>query len=529
MTAKRLWPLCCLLGVALCALNTAAELQEISVGGELQIRMSHWTTSFNPRVTPTLAGPEIRIPASRVIRRPIGDAIGGQNVTSHWDWDSRGDDYKLVEQRTVVNFTAKFTDEVSTFIEFEQFHAWGTESRTNYILGTDFSPRRPAGVDLYQAYIEMNDVFQQPLRVRIGRQEMVLGSGWLVGNNSNHPEFLGLSFDGIRATYDTDLFTVDAFRMKLAERSFVERDGDIDFSGIYTTYKGLEDIDLDAYWLWVRDARNIEDSHGFWFNEAAERFLGLDDYGATNMHTVGLRAAGVIGSLDFSAEAAYQFGDAYHVGALFNPLFYGDDDATYSQWAADIELGYRFDTAWQPRLYLGAAYIGGEDNRDITFWEWVNPFHDPEASVSFSRLFSNRVYSPNIDEMSQLSNSWNARIGIDLAPTDRVQLNATLAYFQALETFGLPPIGRVGPFRIPLSGPFTFWTWDSDDSLGWEASLKATYQYSDDLEMEAGWHHFFADDGQTTGNYTDFHGLLFSGGTDDKDADYLYVQTKVAF
>lgn len=306
-------------------------------------------------------------------------------------------------------------------------------------------------------------------------------------------------------------------------------DGDIDFSGIYGTYKGFENIELDAYWLWVRDARNIEDNPGFFINERLENLLGVDDYGVTNMHTVGVRGAGLIGSLDFAAEAAYQFGNAGQVGRLFKPLVYGDDDANYDQWAADAEVGYTFDTTWQPRVYAGGAYLGGEDNRSITFWEWINPLHQPEASVSFSRLFSNRSYSPIIDEMGQLTNVWTARAGVNLAPSDKIHLNVGAAYFEALETFDQPPLIRSGIFTLPLAGPFTFWTWDTDDSLGWEASFKATYDYSDDLQFETGWHHFFADDGLTQGNYTDFHGLLFSGGTDNQDTDYVYVQSKLKF
>ncbi|MBI2433384.1 MAG: alginate export family protein [Candidatus Hydrogenedentes bacterium] len=279
------------MGIVALSLTAAAELQTVEVGGQLQIRGSYWSSSFNPRVTPTLVGPELRIPAAQLRGRPIGDAIGGQNATSHWDWDSSGDDYKLVEERTLLNVQADFTDEVCAFIEIESFQAWGTDFRSNYITGVDIWPTAPTGVFLYQSYIEAKQMFGTPLRLRIGRQELNLGSGWLVGNNSAHPEFAGLSFDGIRATYDTDLFTVDAFVTKLAERSNVEQDGDIHFSGLYGAYKGFEDLTLDAYWLWLRDARHIDDNPGFFFNNLLEDLYGVDEYGATNLHTIGLRAA----------------------------------------------------------------------------------------------------------------------------------------------------------------------------------------------------------------------------------------------
>ncbi|HPO84975.1 MAG TPA: alginate export family protein, partial [Candidatus Hydrogenedentes bacterium] len=231
---------------------------------------------------------------------------------------------------------------------------------------------------------------------------------------------------------------------------------------------------------------------------------------------------------DFEAEAAYQWGDAGQVGFLFKPFLYGDDGADYDSWALNLELGYTFDMAWQPRVFLGFAYLGGEDNRDINWFEWWWPFDRPEASVSFNRLFSNWEYSDILDS-TELSNVMIYRGGVSASPTEAVDLKLLVSYFEALDTFDSPVYFDLGRFRIPIAPALSFWTDSNDSSLGWEVELMANYRYSEDLSFEAGWAHLFTGDGLADGNFNSFNGLLFNGGSDSDDADYLYLETRLSF
>lgn len=529
-SAKAMAAVLLILSFLVISLPSEADLQNVAAGGELRIRGNYWRSSFNPRINPFLVGPEIRIPGTLLRGRSIGDALGGQNAVSYWDWDSDRADYALVEERTVLNVRADFTDSVAAFIELESFDVWGEDFRSvNYVTGLDTRAVSNDDVEVFQAYLEANDIYGVPLRLRAGRQTLSFGSGWLVGDSSALPEFRGLSFDGVRWTYATDMFSVDAFWTKLVERTGIEKDGDVDFSGVYGSYTGIENITLDAYWFWVRDARSIEDFDGDPLTEWFEQIWGVDDYPVTDLHTIGVRAAGQAGPVDFEAEAAYQFGDAGQVGRLFKPWLYGDNTANFGAWAAHAEAGYAFDTSWQPRVYLRAAYFGGEDHRDITFWEWLNPFQRPEASISFNRLFSNTVFNNFFDEMTQLSNAWTIGAGVQFKPVECVELRLQTAYFGVVAPFDLPKSVHIAGKAVPIAGPFSFWTDKADSDLGWDVSLSGIYHYSEDLDFEAGWSHLFTGDGLTRGNYTDFNGLLFSGGTDNDDADYLYLQALLKF
>lgn len=510
--------------------TASAELQNVTVSGEIRIRANYYTnTVASPGGTNLIwpALPGVNWLSKRSIGT-FGGAGNGNGILSIFSWDDDGNDSGYVEQRTRLGVTADFTNEVSAFIELDSYDVWGEDFRSDYITGTDFRSASVDDVEIYQAYIEANEMWGMPLRLRIGRQEISLGSEWLVGTNDTASFFPGLSFDGIRLTYATDMFSVDVLAAQLFEGGVAEEDEDIWMYGIYGSYLGLEDITIDAYWLWVRDARSLNDTNFVWGLEWLEDIFDVDDYDVTNLHTIGLRGAGTIGAFDFEAEIAYQTGNADQVGFLFKPFLYGDDDADFDTWGANLEVGYTFDMAWQPRVYLGYAYFGGEDERDINFWEWLSPWVEPQASVSFNRLFSNWEYSEFIAN-TDLSNCHVFRGGVSAMPTENIELLLAISYFQTAEEFDSPVYWKIGDFRIPVAPALSFWTQQNDSELGWEVGLYATYHYTEDLTFEAGWAHLFVGDGLEEGQFSAGNGLLYNGGTGDDDADYLYFETKIAF
>lgn len=517
--------------VVLAATPALAELQNVIVGGQVRIRGNYYMN------TPTnINRSSLQWPAGLLSGRSIGTGLNynAPGVVGLIGWDDKENSLGYVEHRTRLNVKADFSNEVGAFIEIDSYDIWGEDFRSDYVTGADFrAATARAGtaddVEIYQSYIEANEMFGLPLRLRVGRQELSFGSEWLVGVNDTSSGFTGLSFDAVRLTYATDMFSVDAFMAELAEGGAFEEDEDVWLYGVYGSYLGLEDIVIDAYWLWLRDAQRLpSDTDLTWFGEWWEDIFGIDDYDPTNLHTVGLRGAGTIGAFDFEAEFAYQFGDADSVGFRFRPYIYGDDGADFSAWAANLEVGYTFDMAWQPRVWVGGAYFDGEDNRDISWWEWISPFSDPEASVSFNRLFSNWEYSQFLDR-TDLSNVWLVRGGVQAMPTESIELALVVTYFQALEEFDAPAHITLGGWRIPIAPFFSFWTMENDSDLGIETGLTATYHYSEDLVFEAGWAHLFVDDGATDGQYVLLNGLGFTGGTSDDDADYLYLETRIQF
>ncbi len=360
--------------------------------------------------------------------------VGGKiRIRANWlDYDDGGES-SFIEQRTRLNVKADFTDEVTAFIELDSYDIWGEDFRSqNYITGVDARQASVDDVEVYQAYIEAREMWGTPLRARVGRQELTLGSGWLVGTNDKRWNFTGLSWDALRLSYVTDMVSVDAIAAKLVESMGDFAEDDVDLYAIYGSYTGLEDIVIDAYWMYVRDDATALES---------------------DLHTLGLRGAGKVGAFDFEAEVAYQLGDANDKGWW---IFGVDRD--YNAWGVNLEAGYTFDISWQPRIYAGFAYLEGPDYDH----KW---FAKDELDFAFNRLFSNWEYSDFLDQ-TQITNVFVYRLGLGVQPTEAVKLALEGQYYVVDEA-------------------------GKDDELGWELQLTGAYNYSEDLVIRAGYSHFF--------------------------------------
>ncbi len=441
------------------SLAAHAELQNVEVGGSLRIRGNYFDGKANAIIN-----------------------------NSAW-----------VEQRTRLNVKADFTDEVTAFIEFDHYHNWGEDFRSDYVTGLDF--RGTGDVALYQAYIEANDMWGVPLRARIGRQELAFGSQFMIGVNDTASGFAGLSFDAIRLTYDTDMFSVDAVWAKLAEDFGDIFDDDTDMYAIYGSYKGLEDIVIDAYWIWVRDD-----------NPGTLPVAGINNVLDVDVHTIGLRGAGTIGAFDFEAEAAYQWGE------IDRPRinFFRKGDFDYGEWALNLELGYTFDMVANPRVFAGFAYLGGSDPANSQRRNFGRfGLRGGSVDLSFNRLFSNWEYTEffaNTDETNMLI----YRLGLSAMPTESLEVSLVGAYFQVDDEAVL----RRGIFRETRAG----------DSLGYEVGLYADYNYTEDLVFRVGYAHFFGRSGMFENNAVIANGLarVFADSRSD-DWNYLFFETEISF
>ncbi len=383
----------------------------------------------------------------------------------------------FVAQRTRLNVKADFTENVAAFIEFDDYSKWGDGFRSNYLTGVDSRPNDANTVNVYQAYIDVKEIGGTPLNLRAGRQEIVLGSGWLIGNNESKLAFTGLSFDALHLTYVTEKLTAGAFYARLAAGSPEDTQSNADLYTAYVNYTPGESLSLLGYWILMHDP--LKPAPG---------------YNATNLHTVGLRANGAVGAFDYDAELAYQFGDADRLGVDFE-----DPKASFGNFAGTMETGYTFDWPWKPRVSLGAVYFGGKDYRTDRKCDAPN-----RASISFNRLFSNIEYV--YLDSTELSNCWMGHGGIEIAPTDKLSASATLYHIQAVDN------GKA-----------------HSGDLGWETGLLATYEYTKDLSFEVAWYHWFCGEGVEDGNYVLSNGLDSTAGIFKDHVDYLYVEAKVTF
>lgn len=506
-----------LLLALLLSAHVAAELAQVEVGGEIRMRGRYYVNAWAKPPAP-------RIADNLLPWRPIGPT----GTLSLFKWDSAESDWTRYETALLLNVKADFTQDVTAFIELYDFHVWGEEFRSNYLTGADFRSNNVDDVLLNQGYIEMRQLFNQPLKVRLGRQNLLFGKGWLLSDMMTPSQYI--SFDALRLTYDVPNLTIDAFASKLQENAFFD-DSDINLYGVYGTYSGIDPVNISLYWFMVHDSTEIARAEQTWLGRAINTRRGYD-YSSTKMHTIGTRLYGRYEGFDYDLELAYQFGDASHMGALFRPngRHFGDSRAKYDNWGLDAIVGYTFrDVAWQPRIYAQGVWFSGEDNRDISFWEWMNPFYRPKASVSFNRLFTDKNYMPTVNDNSWLSNFYQLSAGLELQPTPKVRLHAHVAKNWVHKPFNHPRSVRFGGRRHYLAPMLSFWTDKGDDDIGWEIAAWMRYAYSDDLWFLLYGNYLFTGSGLADGSFMHFYGTQFSGGTSDKNAGYVFWMAVLKF
>lgn len=201
-------------------------------------------------------------------------------------------------------------------------------------------------LDLHQFFFDVRLVSgDQPLTLRVGRQELAYGKDRLVtaGDWGN----VRRRFDGVKLFSKGKVWDVDFWYVKpvVVQREQRDRfDEQYDFYGAYMTYKGIERHGLDMYAFASDDIGNTMNPNG--------------RRGDKSMYTMGTRFWGKTAPWDYESDLAGQWGH-----------WAGD---SINAWSWSIDGGYTFaPVAWKPRLGAGFDWASGDkkpnDGRVQTF------------------------------------------------------------------------------------------------------------------------------------------------------------------
>jgi len=395
-------------------------------------------------------------------------------VRTRYTWADISDDVPDIDvgELTVwLGVEATFTEDVTAFIELLMSAGMGGDASREAAAGGLLSPWECDGYDdyydyyddywdyksagassplvtgidtdetisVYQAYIQADEMFDYPVSAKLGRQAMPKGTELLMGEDRFYQ---GLSFDAVQLTYAENDIAVDVWFAKLVERFNTESDCDDDLYGVYGTYTGLEDMVIDAYVLYLRQARRG----------------GMAE--TDNQYTLGARAAGTdpwVG-LSYNAEVAAQLGEDG-----------GDND--YEGWLIDLLLSYAIEAEYNPNVFFGYTFTTGDDdpndndNETFTF-----PFTDRHARWGYADLFG-------------LGNLNVFKLGASADATDKLKVIAQILWFLVHEDKGMLNVAGT-----PVASN------SNDDSVAQELDISLAYAYSDDLQFELTYGHVFADD-----------------------------------
>src|SRR3989337_599392 len=133
-----------------------------------------------------------------------------------------------VDDAYVMNQTRLWADadvneHLRVFIQLQDARVFGAEGQTvGYAAaapGNSTSGPENSILDLHQGYFDLKKLFDLPLTVRVGRQEIVWGDHRVIGNLvwSNQ----GRVFDGGRFLWDTDAIHAEVFAVKIDEHGYL--------------------------------------------------------------------------------------------------------------------------------------------------------------------------------------------------------------------------------------------------------------------------------------------------------------------
>ncbi|MFH1594087.1 MAG: alginate export family protein [Candidatus Omnitrophota bacterium] len=337
------------------------------------------------------------------------------------------------------------------------------------------------GVDL--AYIELKEFLYSPLTLKIGRQDLWYGKGFIVGANLRDPhgtvnaaEYTAISsFDAVRAILDYDPWTIDSVFALILENDIGSKDDEALLGTNVGYIFDVYNAEAEAYWFNKQDrstvpARNVKEHN--------------------NIHTVGLRgSADPIENWTIAAEGAYQFGD--FVG--FRDQLETRDRSAY---ALDINAEcrhFRDGYAWKP--VVGTEYIlySGNQNEDrqnlnnavgqyegwdmmyrgkfdTAYREFVGTFN-----VTHQGLLARQLDYIELFEDASVTNQHQVAAYGSLAPTDSLTIDGRLSFFWQQYARTIPQ-QMLNPGGLPGDDK-------RNEYLGSEIDISLTWDYTEDVSF----------------------------------------------
>jgi len=423
-----------------------------------------------------------------------------------------------VLQRVRLTTNAAVTSDTNVKITLQDSRMWGIQDPAGR-GGPALTDAGTNTLDLHEAYVKVDNVFGQPVSLKIGRQELVYGDQRLIGAfgwNNN-----GRSFDAIKANFSNSAVSIDAFASKINDATTAlgtncttgcGGDNDQDFYGINASIKAIPNNTVEAYAYYWRDA-----GASFFGQTGMAGVTTINDAPnkASNLYTYGVRAKGHYKAIDYTFELPLQSGNIDTSNAS------GTRATNYNikAFALSATAGYTLPIAMKTRLGVeydtaqgdndggnGAAANGsGSKNTDIETFFNLFPTNHGHLGLMDQQAWRN-VDAWSLNATSQVTSKlklyvafWNFKLN-----------EKKDAWYGAANWNNTP-----GGFR---AASIT----NTQTDVGSEVDFVATYKYNSALTAQLGLARFF------TGKFLDQAGQVNATGN-TQDMDWAYLQLTANF
>ncbi len=358
--------------------------------------------------------------------------------------------------RTTVGLSAMVGEFGSAYVELRDSRAFGEPRSTTTALER---------VDLHQAYIQVDNVLNKPLQLRVGRMEMSYGKQRLIG--ALDFDNVGRAFDGARLHYEIEDFGwFDAFADKTLEATGAGDGANATgreqaLFGAYLHYKTTENGEVEVYALDLYDDLGPLDP-----NTAV---AGDEREAHGNRFTMGARFECDLPRLSTNVygEAAYQFGGGPErlAGPAGNKTIVDGPDLT--AWAATAGANYVFGGKMEPWMGLEWNAAAGDDGKD------------PGKSKTFNQLFPTDHSVLGTIDFVGWQNVYALKATVGMKAGDQWRVWSSYHRLALAE----PADAWYGPDgAVRLLGQAGL-----DDRLAQEVDLAARYTPERNLGFEASW------------------------------------------
>jgi hypothetical protein len=429
--------------------------------------------------------------------------------------------------RVRINVGYDLTPDVSFFAQIQDARVWGCEGAVACnSLGSGIGTVSTngvfngAGVDLHQGYILVKNILTPGLSAKIGRQEIIFGDHRLFGNFGWSQ--VGNAFDGVRLTHSTAFADLDLFWARIVEfgeTGISNTTGvifpgsgsvgslDQDIYGAYLTLKPVANWTIEPYYFLLKDSRT---------QAGAGTFITIPQAPNQVRNTLGARLNGKGGGLDFTAEAAWQFG-GIGSGGPGNP---GTHDLHINAHAEAVKVGYTFEPVpMKPRIGLEFDYASG-DGCTHNGAGGANNCQAQGHYNTFDNLYPTNHFHYGFMDLMAWKNMVNYRATFDVKPdpVSKIQIDFILHRLASTRDnwyrAGQVPYGVTGGNNTAAS-------------LGQEIDIHYWRTFKEKFKFEVGYGHFF------TGDYIEnaaANGNVVQGVLPSKsDQNWGYVMTSVLF
>ncbi len=392
-----------------------------------------------------------------IARRGIG-ATG--SLTKSTNGANSWDTTTIFTQQVGVNVSADLTDNVSTYIRVINERDWDQVGSASM------------DIDVDEAYVTIKEFLYAPLTVKLGRQNIWFGKGFIVGNNSTAWDPNGsialnqisdsTAFDAIRGTLDYDPWTIDLVLAKIDENAVASTD-DVDLYGINVGYK------FDKY--------EAEAEAYFWAN------IDHNDTNATLQGHNRIYAPGIRGSF-VPYENLTLYGESAWQGGTYNNSV-TDENGQRSAWALDLGADYKLpNVKWTP--VIGGEYIfysGAQaemHSKGGTDWAGWNAMYRGKfdsqireyLDTIYATQFSGTATSLTASRINGSTNEHQAILKVVIDPIQDVKVDANINFFWLDE--------NIDPAKNTSFATGA----DADTYVGTELDAKLTYDYTEDVKFQ---------------------------------------------